>query len=55
MEKKQYIIPAMRVKVVNLLLMQPASTPNNDDPITDEDDELSKDVNIPSDHDVWED
>jgi hypothetical protein len=55
MEKKQYIMPSVRVKAVNMLLMQPASTPNGDDPITDPDDELSKEVDMPSTHDVWED
>ena len=38
-----------------MLLMQPASGLIDDEPITDENDELSKDANIPAGHDVWED
>lgn len=55
MEKKQYIMPSVRVKAVNILLMQPASTPNDNNPITNPDEELSKEVDMPSTHDVWED
>lgn len=55
MEKKQYIMPSVRVKAVNLVLMQPASSPINDDPITNPDDELSKDNEVIGGHDIWED
>ena len=58
MEKKHYIEPAMRVKAVNMLLMQntsPTGPQIGEGEIENPDEELSKDVNIPSDHDIWED
>ncbi len=55
MEKKQYIEPSVLVKTVNFTLMQPGSILNDGDPITNPDDELSKEVNMPTAHDVWED
>ena len=59
MEKKQYIMPSVRVKAVNMLLMQGGS-------VHDEiggGDNFSKGLDLPEDngndgvavHDVWED
>ncbi len=58
MEKKQYIMPSVRVKAVNMLLMQntsPTGPQIGDGEIGDENEELSKGVEMPADHDVWED
>ena len=57
MEKKQYIIPAMRVKAVNMLLMAGISTNDEEGDGGD----LSKETVLPEDegnistHDIWED
>ena len=55
MEKKQYTIPSVRVKKVNLLLMQGQSLPKDDGGGNDldEGDILGKEQ-IES-HDIWED
>ena len=58
MEKKQYIMPSVRVKSVNMLLMQntsPTGPQIGEGEITDPEEELSKGVEMPADHDVWED
>lgn len=55
MEKKQYIEPSVLVKTVNFTLMQPGSILNDGDPITNPDEELSKEVDMPSAHGVWDD
>ncbi|MBQ6194626.1 MAG: hypothetical protein IJK43_09440 [Prevotella sp.] len=57
MEKKQYIMPSMRVKAVNMLLMQNLSNSEGGDI------QFSKDLDLSEDngndgidtHDVWED
>ena len=58
MEKKQYIMPSMRVKAVNMLLMAGLSTNEGEGDGGD----LSKEIVLPDDdnnviggHDVWED
>ncbi len=57
MEKKQYIMPSVRVKAVNadLYLLAGSDPQIGDDTITNPDDELSKEVDMPTSHDVWED
>ena len=58
MEKKQYIMPSVRVKAVKLLLM--AGSLNNEE---GDGNDLAKDIYLPEDngnegvttHDVWED
>ena len=57
MEKKQYIMPSVMVKAVNadLHLLAGSDPQICDDEITNPDDELSKEVDMPSAHDVWED
>ena len=59
MEKKEYIMPAVRVKAVNMLLMAALSNPNDEE---GGDDQFSKGIelsddndNMVSNHDVWED
>ena len=57
MEKKQYIMPSVRVKAVNMLLMQNLSNSEGGDI------QFSKDLDLSEDngnegvdtHDVWED
>lgn len=59
MEKKQYIMPSVRVKAVNMLLMAGISTHEGEGDGND----LAKDIYLPEDngnegvtpHDVWED
>ena len=57
MEKKQYNMPSVRVKAVNadrhLLAGSDPQIVNGE--IDDENQELSKEVNLPTAHDVWED
>ena len=57
MEKKQYIMPSVRVKAVNMLLMQNISNTEGGP------EQFSKGLDLPEDngndgvttHDVWED
>ena len=57
MEKKEYIMPSVRVKAVNAdrHLLAGSDPQIVDGEITNVDDELSKEVDMPSAHDVWED
>lgn len=61
MEKKQYIMPSMRVKAVNVRTSILAGSPTGNDEIGSQE-ELSKEINLSEDgndgvaiHDVWED
>lgn len=57
MEKKQYIMPSVRVKAVNAErhLLAGSDPQIGDGEITKPDDELSKEVDMPSAHNVWDD
>jgi len=57
MEKKQYIMPSVRVKAVNAdrHLLAGSDPQIGKGEITDPDEELSKEVDMPSAHGVWDD
>ena len=57
MEKKEYIMPSVRVKAVNAdrHLLAGSDPQIGVGEITDPNEELSKEVDMPSTHNVWDD